>query len=213
MKWIICALLLGSIVGCNRTLPKNEVKKVIIPAYSDTLFPFVINLLEGDLKYKGKYLSYYNFFYYLNEDSTMPRFASPQKYDKLIKMPSIFINSFHDSLDLKFGTLKRLVDSIYGKDLQQKYKQLNHKINVDAYTQFRFGSLDSIFSKEYASNIAINSFTHFSFSMPMLSEDKNFILIEVKTINYFGGYDDTYILCRKDNQWILFYHIERMIRG
>lgn len=207
MKWMAIVLLMFLIAGCNSNQSKMEVKEIISPDYSDTLFPFVVNLLEksdnGFVEYRQR-PKYMRFF-----EKELTNNSNDSISSVKIAWPYFFIDLFHDSLDLASKEIRDLADSIFGKNLQTRYMNLNHRIDVSAFPQINFISKDSIEKLSRFEDSNFRDITYLSFSLPIYSEDSNFLFFEVSKFSYTGGSEVTYIFYKEKNQWSLFRRIQR----
>jgi len=176
----------------NELLLENEIN-------CDTVLPLVLHLIELDshelylppdwTESSGSYVPRYRLKKRTGKDST-------ERY-----LP--FLSEYHDSIYI-YG-----FDTIFTQNDMKDYYSKEKFIDTGCYSQYNWITLDSVrnWNAEYEKGNIKKSPEYFSFSRPLISSDKKYILFQFDT----DWYGDTFLFEYKNGKWQKLFYINRWI--
>ncbi len=193
--------------SCGSENHEERKKIMVVDQYSDTLFPFVIKLLEQVVWEEPRSAFPHMKFTF--------HFTYPDIHDSvLIHRPYPFLNVFHDTLDLGID-LKFLLDSIFKTNITNEYKTISKIIDTSVFPQFKFETEDTLgkWLQSFETGAkTMHPLYAFSFSAPILSEDKQFMMIQVVQMSLVTSNETMVIFRNTDSEWKLYKKINRWIK-
>lgn len=187
--WLICCF---SMVSCNQKDSESQNDNIC-----DSLFSVAVDLINKDS------------ITILN-DLRAPRLTNFNNGKEELYP---ILDQYHYSLDVQ-SIVRHQLDSIFGIQVIQLYEKAEKKINHECFIKYNFISKDSVegWRRLFESDQNENPFLYYSFSKPLVSENGNYMLIELRE-NCYGlcGHRYLYLFRKRDKDWAVLRKIKTWV--